>query len=753
LRPTQQPSRESNRSNGNAYLRRGLGFAVLLLALAMLGLTVTPAEVWKAPAVDAVYSGFDPSLISTTGDVDVTRHQIEIGASRNTFSTINFATTLRDRVAADIDVKVLANEKATQVFRFGIWSPWTRTGYFVDFGPPPDDRIDVQTVTDGQPGSTLLGGATAPMQLGQYYVGETYHLAIRFDRIAGRVETAITGSNINTKSALLRSQSPAIFGRVQVSLSASVEPGSGMSHITATNYTLTLLHQRSYAAKTDDAIAMGLLIALVILGGVAVVLAATTSWPRIVARRVSWPRIGRAAAVAASCVVAYVAGNAVLFQLGGHPFDFANEQFYAYVAKTYGPVNLYFLPEVTSAATSPNEIPWIEAGFPYEAVMAYLFTAVGWIGNLLIPVGAALSRTSQEAGYVIKTVNVLFGLADTALIYLILRDLKVTERWSRIGALLFLFNPAVWFSMSVWGQTHVASIFLVLGALLFAQKGMPFWAWLALVAACLTRPQMLVFGALLGVVLLRKFSWRENLAAVSWTILVTFLCLAPLTLLTSPSLPVDVMVNDLRIQEAGGNQASLATVSQGAFSIWPLVTYATHGASGVDRAFVPSGNHLIGSLTYQSVSQALTVLAILLVIGALLRRNRSALNEGGYLPLVAIGVTSFLMLLTGVVATHFLLALPFLLLCRKWMDTTAYLYVVITWTITTLVPMYGEMGAAISSSAYPLLAADHNGLTQFFVGIYEWDRFITVAIVANVCAVLWLVYLSFRPVRVPLYPA
>jgi len=81
------------------------------------------------------------------------------------------------------------------------------------------------------------------------------------------------------------------------------------------------------------------------------------------------------------------------------------------------------------------------------------------------------------------------------------------------------------------------------------------------------------------------------------------------------------------------------------------------------------------------------------------------------------------------------------------MDPIAYLYVAGVWSISTLVPMFGEMGAAISSNGYPLLAPDHNALTQFFVGLYEWDRFITVAIVANVCAVVWLAYLSFRPGR------
>jgi hypothetical protein len=103
------------------------------------------------------------------------------------------------------------------------------------------------------------------------------------------------------------------------------------------------------------------------------------------------------------------------------------------------------------------------------------------------------------------------------------------------------------------------------------------------------------------------------------------------------------------------------------------------------------------------------------------------------------------MLLTGLLATHFLLALPFLLLCRRWMGGVAYFYVIAIWTITTLVPMYGDMGVVISATDYPLLASANNALTNFVVALYAWDRFITVAVVANICAVLWLAFLTVRP--------
>jgi hypothetical protein len=134
---------------------------------------------------------------------------------------------------------------------------------------------------------------------------------------------------------------------------------------------------------------------------------------------------------------------------------------------------------------------------------------------------------------------------------------------------------------------------------------------------------------------------------------------------------------------------------------------------------------------------------MLSIVTALIVRKRSTFEPGWYLPTVALGATLFLMLLTGIVATHFLLALPFLLLCRRWVGGTAYIYIALAWSTTTLVPMFGDMGAVISSQGYPLLAPMHNSVTRFFVGLYRWDRFITVAIVANVCAVIWLALVTF----------
>ncbi len=730
----------------------------LLAALSLL-LILVPADVWNHPANDVVYAGFDRTLtyLSPSPAARISGGTLSFSSPTSADSTANLLTTPLSKFDIALDVQTRDNQSAGVPLRIGIWSPWTGSGYFLTFSPSPENLIVSDYLMTGQPGRTLNHGMSVRAHsLGAYAAGYVYHLTLHIDRASGVIMAGVSGGGLSAIDSLPAVNARDLFKSVRLSVTAS-QSGAGGSTAQLQNYTVTLPHQRFFADKIDDPRAAAMIWILLLLAGLISLWTAASLLRRkaesvVAALKLAVSRarsafIHRSQSILTGAIATalYVVPNVLLFRLGGHPFDIANEKVYAYVAAHYGPAHLYYLPSLVGIPAVWNGVPYGEAGFPYEPVLAYVFTAIGWISRVIF--GPDVSLTTLDIDYVIKAVNLVFGLGDAVLIYLILKRLNVTQKWSLIGAGLFLFNPAVWFSMSVWGQTHVISLFFVLLAVWLAERAAPVWAWLALAAACLTRPQMLVFGFLLGIVFLRKFSWRQNLFAVSWTVILTFLLLAPFTLATSPSLPVDVMVNDLRIQEAGGNDALLTTVSQDAYSVWPLVTFATRGKSGLERAFTPSSTPLAGPVTYQRLSQFLTIAAMLLIGGVLLIRKRLTADPGEYLPLVALGSVAFLMLTTGLVATHFLLALPFLLLCRRWLGNTGYLFIVLVWTVTTFVPMFGDMGLAISRLDYPLLSPAHNPITLFFVKLYAWDRFITVGIVANLCTMILLGFLALRSAR------
>ena len=723
-------------------------WALPIVALLMLALTLTPAEIWKHPANDAAYSGFDPKLVyvnNSTGEVNVGAQTISMKAPPSSEPSINLVTTTFQRFDASLDATVQDNAGSLAPFRIGVWSPREAVGYFIVF---ESAGIVAETEIDGRPNTTLVGARqVVRSRLTDYAQGAAYHISFSVDKAAGLLKAQVSNAAAGIAMGSIDRQTfPMLFGSVRLALSASAAGGVGSSQVILQNWKLSLPHQRFWASKVADTTASAAVTALLIAGLLLIVSAARPffRFVRDPARRarnsfksgVTEISVRRTRSLLLAIAIAvYLVGNALLFPLGGHPFDYGAEKLFAYVANAYGASQLFYLPNTVSLAGIWNGIPNSESAFPYDVIMVYMFGGIGWLNHLVV--GGA-------SEYTIKAVNVLFGLADAALIYWICRRITGSERLSVVAGTLFLFNPAVWFSMSVWGQTHVISIFFVLAAVLFVEKGMPFWAWLALAAACLTRPQMLVFGLLLAVVLVKRFSLRQNLASVSWAVIVTFILSAPLSLAIGPSLPFDILLNNLRVQEVGGNDAALTTVSQGAYSIWPLLTYFLNGASGMQRAIIRSSTVVVGPVTYQSVAQILTVVAIGLLVVILARRKRSSFDQGGYLPIIALGVASFLMLLTGGVATHFLLVLPFFLLCRRWMGSDAYFFVALAWTITTLVTMFGDMGLVISARDYPFLARENNAITEFMVTIFTWDKFISVGVTANICAVAWLAIRTFR---------
>jgi hypothetical protein len=210
---------------------------------------------------------------------------------------------------------------------------------------------------------------------------------------------------------------------------------------------------------------------------------------------------------------------------------------------------------------------------------------------------------------------------------------------------------------------------------------------------------------------------------------------------------VDIWANQLRFQEAGGNEAAQTVVSLGALSVWPLVTHFAEGVSGLARFRYPSVSPLIGDFTYQRISQLLTLGVVLVVAGALLFRRRSATGMGDCLPLLALGTTAFLMLKTGLAATHFVLGLPLLILCRRSMKSVPYYSLVAIWTITTLVTMYGGLGSAIAGveSMAPALHSSNNPVTRLFMDLYSSDWFITAGSLANTLVLAWLALEVLRP--------
>jgi hypothetical protein len=726
----------------------------------MLALTAVPVSVWREATGGPVLHGFDRNLLSineqnyraaNVGVIQVSPTAIHISAVPDSLPSVHLVTTSADRFGASMNVRVDEASAGTTPLSLGVWSPRSNAGFFLVFGPAPDYAISTESVVSGISGQTLVGGTVDRVVQGRYLPGETYDLDVSLRKDAGEIVFDLSGGSLQSpiKVTATRASLPGLLTEVKLTLTASAASSSGRSSATLQDYSLSLPSDTEGAIKVDDPHATALLVALAVLGAsllaVAVGRRAVTEirpWPR------PRPRLSRLVRgfsrkgllAGGGAVLAIAIANAVLFKLGVSPFDMADQETWSYIAAAYGPAQVYVLAPFVSVAQAWNGVPYSEAVFPYQPVMVYLFELFGWI---------ARPFDAFQIDFLIKAVNVAAGLVDGLLIIGILRRLRTEWRWSVIAAALFVLNPAVWFSTSIWGANHVLSIFFVLLAILLAEYDHPIGAWLALGVGSMTRPQMLVFGLIVGVMFLRRFGLWRNAHAMAWSVIVIFLLLVPFTSQISPSLPVDQIVDTFRVQALGANEKALTTVSLDAYSFWPLVTLFQAGQSGLNRMFYPSDSPLIGGITYHQAGLALALIAALGAVCTLIARGRSFLLDGGYLPVVAFGMAGFLMFTTGLAATHFILALPFILLSRRWMSSTAYYSVVAGWTVTTLTAMYGILAVDLANADYLHAAlfgqaAQLHSLSQAVANLYTWDRFITVGVVMNMAALIALMVAAVR---------
>jgi len=580
-------------------------------------------------------------------------------------------------------------------------------------------------------------------------------------KVAGATDPTESPRLVPPSSSLLethlgQADLPHLFDGLPIAVTATTGPGGGITTATLQRYSLTLPSNTYTGVHVVDWKAF-LVLALLAAGGMlAVGLAIAVAIRRRAKTLKTWsqflatPLTIRAPLVglglAAACLL-YLIGNALLFRLGSHTFDMTSEKIFAYVAANYHLADLYYLPSTVTPAKVWAGVPYAQASFAYGPTLGWIFGGVGWIYRLFLADPAGGRMDSFQLEVLIKTMGVLFGLADGLLIFSILRRTTVSRRWALIGFGLFLFNPAVWFLASVWGQTQTISLFFLLLAVWFALKDMPTSAWIILAVASLTRPQAIFPAVLLALYLLKKFSIRRNLEGFSWGVICAFLVCAPFLLRISPTFPVDYIAGTISNQNPSSpDVASFNFVSYDGINLWPLLTHTLDGQTGKGSLYYPVSSPVVGGITFSFLATA-AFLAVFFVItiGLALLRVRGR-PPGIALPFVAAGTLSFLMLLTGVSATHFILGLAFVILIRSSVSTPTYLIMIGLLSITMFVSMFGSLGFALSQVGYlaPALNPATSSVTRLFMSIFDSNYFVTAAVAANLFVMVSTIGIAAR---------
>lgn len=437
--------------------------------------------------------------------------------------------------------------------------------------------------------------------------------------------------------------------------------------------------------------------------------------------------------VAAALLGVFIA-NHLFFNAGSLNYDLRAGTIWAYILYRHGVSALYHLPLTVSVADAWGGVPMQEAAFPYGPTMAYVYLAIGWTYRLFFaPPEPALPDPLQIA-FVIRQFNVVFGLLNVLLINKILEAQGHPWRSRAISAGLLLFNPAVWFVASVWGQTQNISVFFVLLGIWAGTRGRLTVAWSSVLLAAMTRQQMIVPGFLLALYLVRSFRLSENARSLAMSIGVVFVMLAPLSLMISPSLPLDVHVHAYLFHLVGENDRWSNPVSWSALSLWTFAAAAVNGLSGLDR-FTHSAMELqIGPLTYWRLGNYSSAALVLGASAAILFRPKS------YLVALASATLGFFLLKTSFAAFHLIPALALTVLTKEPIGSRACYVGVGVLTTTVLLSMYGM--AAVWMMPHPFwgvgIFASGHPVTSWVKGLVQADWFITSGSLLNLAVLLML---------------
>lgn len=563
----------------------------------------------------------------------------------------------------------------------------------------------------------------------------------------------VAASNDSMKTLVTPAEAPDLFLRLPVAVTLTSSANAGITVVRLSNYELVLPAVPGPALHLDDSRARILVPSLLALALLLLLLkAGTSATGRILGLKRLSRRKGfgnsmtselripqwRWGIVAAAGIGSVLIGNVFLFHLGAHSYDIMGEKTFSYTAARYGISSIYFLPAVTTPAKVWSGVPFAQVPFPYGPTMALFFAVIGWLYGTFLVGSDGLKLDSFQLELLIKSMNVAFGILDGILIYAILKR-HVPGRLAVVGACLFLLNPAVWFLMSIWGETQTVSLALLLAAIWLFEKEILWIAWSCLILAAFTRPQLLIPSVVVGLAVLMRHPVRRNVYALSWATLLTFVILSPLLVSIGPSLPQDYLLNTYTTQTVTDSAVDQYNyVSNDGYNIWPLVTAIASGQSGHSRLYFPQDSLVVSGFSYATLGNLIFGAIAVVLLVALLAVALRHPPGGFYLPFAAAALMALLVFKTGVSAHHFLIALPLLLVSRKFLPSTIYYLAAAVVTVTSFVGMYGSLGFSLLGvgNLVPALEPARNGVTRFFMALFLNDRFITFAAIGNAVVLL-----------------
>lgn len=238
----------------------------------------------------------------------------------------------------------------------------------------------------------------------------------------------------------------------------------------------------------------------------------------------------------------------------------------------YGPQK-FFAPETNVwSYTWPNQPPgsiYMFAGI--RKLFEFLFSFV-WLINIkvsIFPSGIVtfFEKTLYEAFLQLPAIIADFGIAYLIykLIFQIVPKAKKRKEIALAGSLMFLFNPAVWYNSSVWGQyDSVINFFALLSFYLLLNKKLN-WSVLAFSMSLYTKASLAIFLPIYAIVAFKKYSLKEIAKSVGISAVVIGLITLPFSRGEPFSWLYNLYTKKVFVQQ-------LHVITANAFNVWAFLT-------------------------------------------------------------------------------------------------------------------------------------------------------------------------------------
>ena len=232
-------------------------------------------------------------------------------------------------------------------------------------------------------------------------------------------------------------------------------------------------------------------------------------------------------------------------------------RFWQYGAKNFYSQNVW-------SYTWPNQPPgtiYIYAGI--KKLYDFIFSIFWWI-NLNFPPFPSNVIFYLESNLYPALLKLPSILADFGIAYLIYKSIK-NKKNAKIGALLWLFNPVVWYNSSLWGQTDSIITFFVFLSFYLLLNKKPELSLLSYALSVFIKASLLIFIPIYILIFyLNKYKLNTYIKSVILAIFVVLL-------LTVPFSKGNIFVWLFDLYQGKIFTQQLQVITANAFNIWAAI--------------------------------------------------------------------------------------------------------------------------------------------------------------------------------------